>query len=76
MKNPIGRPFAELPLTGYLRLRDIIKPHGPIPVSRSTWYQGIRDGRFPRPVMLGPRLPAWRVADIRHMIENGVGPND
>lgn len=74
MTNPFGRPFSELPSTGYLRLRDIIKPHGPIPIGRSSWYQGIRAGRFPRPVMLGPKLPAWRVADIQRLIDEGVGP--
>lgn len=60
---------SNLPTTGFLRLRSIIAPHGPIPVGRSTWWQGVRDGRFPAPVKLGPKTTAWRAEDIRALIE-------
>jgi prophage regulatory protein len=66
----------QLPETGYLRLPQIIghanaSPPIPaiIPVSKSTWWQGIRSGRFPKPVKLGPRITAWRVADIRALLD-------
>ena len=66
----------QLPQTGYLRLPQIIgnaKAEPPIPavipVGRSTWWQGVKDGRFPKPVKLGPRTTAWRVNDIRELIE-------
>lgn len=62
---------ARLPDTGLLRLRDILAPAGPIPVSRSTWWQGIRDGRFPKPLKLGARITVWRAEDIRSLIETG-----
>ena len=58
--------------SGFLRVKDIIAPNGPIPVSRSTWWQGVRDGRFPKPIKLGSRVTVWRVDDIRDLIENGV----
>lgn len=35
-----------------------------IPVSRSTWWAGVKSGRFPKPVKLGPRTTVWRVEDI------------
>jgi predicted DNA-binding transcriptional regulator AlpA len=60
---------AQLPATGFLRLPYILAPHGPIPVSRSTWWAGIKAGRYPKPVKLGPRITAWRVEDIRALIE-------
>lgn len=67
----------ELPQTGLVRLRQIIgdpkaRPPiaGLIPVCKSTWYAGIKDGRFPAPVHLGERLVAWRVEDIRALIES------
>ncbi len=60
----------ELPQTGFLRLPDIIGKQGLIPVSKSTWWAGIKSGRYPRPVKLGPRITAWRAEDIRAMIEN------
>ena len=62
---------APLPTTGFMRLRSIIAPFGPIPVSKSTWWAGVKAGRFPQPVKLGPRITAWRVEDIRALIENG-----
>ena len=49
------------------RLRRILAPIGPIPVSKSTWWAGIRDGRFPKGVKIG-RITAWRVEDIRELI--------
>ena len=69
----------QLPEIGYLRLSQIIgnkktAPHTPpiIPVSKSTWWEGVKSGRYPKPVKLGPRTTAWRVEDIRHLIENGI----
>lgn len=62
---------TNFPTTGFVRLSAIIAPNGPIPVSKSTWWAGIKDGRFPKPVKLGPRITAWRVEDIRSLIDNG-----
>jgi prophage regulatory protein len=62
--------FLELPKTGFLRLKQIIGPGRPIPVSKSTWWAGVRDGRYPAPVHLSRRVTAWRVEDIRSLIES------
>lgn len=62
----------NLPQTGFLRLPSIIAPHGPIPVSKSTWWAGIKTGRYPKPVKLSARISAWRVEDIRTFIESGA----
>ena len=62
----------SLPQTGFVRLRAILGPQGPIPISKSTWWAGVRSGRYPSPIKLGPRLTAWRVEDIRALIEQGV----
>ena len=67
----------ELPETGYLRLPQIIgdRERGipPVfPVSRSGWWQGVKDGRYPAPVKLGPRVTAWKVEDIRKLIERAA----
>ncbi|HZH10677.1 MAG TPA: AlpA family phage regulatory protein [Microvirga sp.] len=59
---------GDLPKTGFVRLNGIIAPHGPIPVGKSTWWAGVKSGRFPTPVKLGPRTTAWRVEDIRTLI--------
>ena len=69
--------MKQLPEAGYLRLKQIIgapetrsSPAVPaiIPVSKSTWWLGVKSGRFPKPVKLGPRTTAWRVEDIRQLI--------
>jgi predicted DNA-binding transcriptional regulator AlpA len=54
-----------LPETGFVRLPQILKV---FPVSKSTWWAGVKDGRFPQPVKLGPKISAWRVQDIRELI--------
>ncbi len=58
------------PETGFVRLSQILAPAGPIPVSKSTWWAGVKDGRFPKPQKLGPRTTVWRVEDIRALFEN------
>ncbi|WP_168792301.1 helix-turn-helix transcriptional regulator [Paraburkholderia aromaticivorans] len=71
----------QLPETGYLRLRQIIgdplaNPPIPalIPVSKSTWWEGVRTGRYPPSVKtLGARITVWRVEAIRQLIQEAAG---
>jgi prophage regulatory protein len=64
----------RIPETGFLRLPQIIgnKADIPplIPVSKSTWWNGIKTGRYPRPVKLGQRITAWRAEGIRALIDS------
>jgi predicted DNA-binding transcriptional regulator AlpA len=67
-----------IPATGFLRLSQIVgKPAANntpaipaiIPVSKSTWWAGVRSGRYPQPTRrLGARITAWRAEDIRALI--------
>lgn len=58
-----------LPLEGFVRERQILAPTGPIPVSRATWWAGVKAGRFPQPTkFFGPGITAWDVRDIRALI--------
>ena len=66
---PQTQPF---PSAGFVRLASILAPAGPIPISRSTWWEGVRTGRFPKPLKLGPRVTVWRAEDILDLIEKGV----
>ena len=61
-----------LPETGFVRLKQILAPAGPIPVSKSTWWAGVKEGRYPQPVKIARRITAWRVEDIRKLIETGA----
>ncbi|NBB88875.1 MAG: AlpA family phage regulatory protein, partial [Bacteroidetes bacterium] len=56
----------QLPETGFIRLKHVLKI---VPVGKSTWWAGVKDGRYPQPVKLGPRVTAWRVEDIKAFIE-------
>ena len=55
-----------LPDTGFVRLSTILKF---IPVGRTTWWAGVKSGRFPEPIKLGSRITAWRSEDIRALID-------
>jgi prophage regulatory protein len=56
----------SIPTTGFMRLPQVLAF---VPVSKSTWWNGVRDGRFPQPVKLGPRMTAWKAEDIQSLIE-------
>lgn len=58
--------FHHIPKTGFVRLPTILRH---FPISQSSWWAGVRDGRFPRPVKLGPMTTAWRAEDIRALID-------
>lgn len=57
--------FDSLPATAFVRLPEVLRL---IPVSRSTWWAGIKAGRYPGGVKLAPRVTAWRVSEIRALI--------
>lgn len=66
--------------TGFLRIWQIVgdkKANPPveplIPVGKSTWWQGVKSGKFPQPVKLGARTTAWRVEDIRKLMDSFAG---
>ncbi len=64
--------MKDLHEESFLRLHQIIgNKNTPaiIPVSRSTWLTGVREGRFPKPVKLSKRTTAWRSKDIIDLCE-------
>src|SRR5438128_518143 len=62
----VAEETPRIPSQGYMRLPAVLSV---FPVSRSTWWAGITAGRFPKGVKLGPRITAWKVEDIRKLIE-------
>ena len=57
-----------LPETGFVRLPQILSL---IPISRSAWWAGIREGKFPQGIKLGSKTTVWRAEDIRALINHG-----
>ncbi len=54
------------PAIGFIRLPDVLRL---VPVSKSTWWAGVKAGRYPAPVRISPGAVAWKVADIRALCE-------
>jgi prophage regulatory protein len=57
--------MQDIPETGFLRLTQVLSV---IPLGKTSWWEGVRSGRFPKPIKLSPRCTAWRAEDIRDLI--------
>jgi len=64
--------MQTFPDTGFVRLHQILTV---IPIGKSSWWDGVKKGRFPKPIKLSERCTAWKVEDIKNLIkqlsENG-----
>lgn len=65
--NPNGKPerFLRLPQVRVL-----------VPYSRSTIYQLIAKGKFPKAISLGARAVAWRESDIENWIAERIAASE
>ena len=61
----MNQPRPALPETGFVRLPQILSL---IPIRRSAWWAGIREGKFPKGIKLGTKTTVWRAEDIRALI--------
>lgn len=62
-----------LPVEGYVRVHHIVgcRKRGldpVIPVSKATWWAGVKSGRYPKGILLSPGIRVWRVEDIRALL--------
>jgi predicted DNA-binding transcriptional regulator AlpA len=64
---------VNISATGFLRLAQVLTI---IPVSKSTWFEGVRSGRYPQPVKLGSRASGWKVEDIAALVEQLGNPKN
>lgn len=62
---------------GFLRLRQIIgdnKAEPPIPpiipVSASAWWAGVKSGKYPKSIKIGPNTTAWRSEDVQQLVND------
>lgn len=56
---------SPLPPEGFVRLPQVLHVLG---IGKTSFWDGVKTGRFPAPVKLGPRTTAWKVEDIRALI--------
>ena len=54
--------FDELPDSAFIRQDALMVV---FPFSESQLWRMVRDGQFPRPVKMSPRVTAWKVRDVR-----------
>jgi len=59
----------EFPEAGYVRLKQILGPGGPLPISKSGFWAGIKAGKFPKPRKISARVTVWRAEDIRQLLQ-------
>ena len=62
-----------IPALGFLRLPEVLEI---IPIGKSSWWSGVKTGRYPKPVKLGPRTTAWRASDIEALVADLSGSSD
>jgi predicted DNA-binding transcriptional regulator AlpA len=55
-----------IPEVGFIRLREVLTV---IPLGKTCWWEGVKSGRFPKPVKLSERCTAWKAEDIRKLIK-------
>jgi len=61
---PSSAPF---PKEGLVRVSQIVRF---LPISKCTWWNGVRAGRYPKPIKLGPNTTVWRAEDVRALAEH------
>ncbi|MDN3987023.1 helix-turn-helix transcriptional regulator [Zwartia vadi] len=67
--------ITSQPQFHYLRLYQIIghKKRGVpplLPVSASTWWAGVKSGKFPQAIKLGMRITVWRSDEIDALLRD------
>lgn len=77
------RPCPSVPTTTRAKLRSSINCSyhflslyevlALIPVSKTTWYEGMKQGLYPQNYKLGRRRVAWRSCDIEDLMQKLVG---
>ena len=55
-----------IPETGFVRLAQVLKV---IPLGKTSWWEGVKSGRFPKPIKLSARCNAWKAEDIHNLIK-------
>ena len=57
---------GKFPEIGFVRLTQVLEV---IPICKSSWWAGVKSGRFPKSVKLSARCTVWKVEEIRSLIK-------
>ncbi len=61
----------NFPEKGLVRCSEFVTAHGHrgiIPFSKATWFRGVQDGRFPKPIKIGA-ASFWKAQHVREIAE-------
>lgn len=61
-----------LPEIGFIRQAQLVPDI--VPFSNATLWRKVKDGTFPAPVKLSPRVTAWDVRQVRQWIDSRTTP--
>lgn len=61
---------APLPTEGFVRLPSILAV---LHISKSSFLNGVKDGRYPAGKLLSPKTRVWHVDEVRAMIDTIKG---
>jgi predicted DNA-binding transcriptional regulator AlpA len=67
----LKRPLTKIDNADRLvRLNEVLTL---LPISPASWWNGVRAGKYPRGIKLGPKTTCWRLSEITALAERGVG---
>ncbi len=52
-----------------IRLREVLTL---LPISPATWWSGVKSGKYPKGVKLGPKTTCWRLSEIDALARTGT----
>jgi|LakMenE18May11ns_1017448.scaffolds.fasta_scaffold9800992_1 prophage regulatory protein len=69
-RSKITYTATPLPAEGFARLPSVLQALG---ISKTSFLDGIKAGKYPQGKLLSPRCRVWPVSDIRNLIEQIEG---
>ena len=65
-RTTVQMSAAPVSAAGLLRLPQVLAI---VPVGKTTWWAGVKAGRYPKPIKISARCTAWRSSDIQRLLE-------
>lgn len=69
MNKELIKAVAMVQQERLLRLKQVLEL---VPVSKSNWWAGVKSGRYPQPIKLGPATTCWKLSSILQLMQQGV----
>jgi predicted DNA-binding transcriptional regulator AlpA len=71
LEKPPMNKLVDKPATAdrLLRIDDVLALTN---IGKSSWWAGVKSGKFPKPIKLGERTTRWRLNDILELTRHGV----